>query len=101
MDQMYTNIYNRQPLTLAYEQLLELLVAIVDAELFEAVLAKYLKAVDVEDPNDGGVRDVGVGGGGVDGGVDLGHYPGEQLVVHGLQHAGVSSQPSHRGSVMV
>ena len=44
---MYTNIYNLHPLTLAYEQLLELLVAIVDAELFEAVLAKYLEAVDV------------------------------------------------------
>ena len=48
MDQMYTNIYNLHPLTLAYEQLLELLVAIVDAELFEAVHLERLEAVYVQ-----------------------------------------------------
>ena len=36
------------------EELLQLLVAIIDAELLEGVVVEDLEAVDVQDPDDGG-----------------------------------------------
>ena len=43
------------------EDLLQLLVAVVDAELLETVLAEDLETIDVEDANHGGVRNIGLG----------------------------------------
>ena len=65
--------------------MLKLFIAVVDAELLEAVFAEYLKAVDVKDPDHSGVWNIGVSGGGVYGGVDLGHDPGKKLVIHSLK----------------
>ena len=45
------------------KQLLQLLIAVVDAELLEAVLPEDLEAIDVKDPDDDGVWHVGVCGG--------------------------------------
>ena len=67
-----------------YEELLQLLIAVVDAELFEAVPPEDLEAVDVEDPDDGGIGHVGLRGGRVNRRVHLGHDPGEQPVIQRL-----------------
>ena len=56
--------------------MLKLFIAVVDAELLEAVFAKYFEAVDVKDPDHGRVWNIGVSGSGVYGRVDLGHDPG-------------------------
>ena len=65
--------------------MLKLFIAVVDAELLETVFAEYLKAVDVKDPDHSGVWNIGVSGGGVYGGVDLGHDPGKKLVIQSLE----------------
>ena len=64
---------------------MKLFIAVVDAELLEGVFAENLKAVDVKDPDHSRVWDIGVSGGGVYGGVDLGHDPREKLVIHCLE----------------
>ena len=72
--------------SLTNEQLLKFLIAVVDAELFKTVFAKNFKSVDIKNSNDGGVGDVGIGGGRVNGGVHLGYDPREQSVVEGLKY---------------
>jgi hypothetical protein len=62
------------------EELLQLFVGVVDAELFEAVELEDLKASDVEDANEAGALSLGA----VQGPVDPGHDPLEQPLVHGL-----------------
>ena len=74
--------------SLTNEQLLKLLIAVVDAELFKAVFTKNFKSIDIQNPNDGGVWDVGIGGGWVNGRVHLCNNPGEQPVVEGLKYEG-------------
>ena len=68
------------------EELLEFLVAVVDAELLEAVVVEDLEAVDVEDADDGVLGAVPPA---VllhlDGGVHLLDDPGEQALVDGLR----------------
>ena len=66
--------------------MLKLFIAVVDAELLEAVFAKYFEAVDVKDPDHGRVWNIGVSGSGVYGRVDLGHDPGKKLVIHRLKN---------------
>jgi hypothetical protein len=62
-----------------------LLVAIVDAKLLEAVVVKHLEAVNVEDADHGGLEmRLALCEGGVDGGVDVAHDPGEEAVVERL-----------------
>ena len=68
-----------------YEELLQFLVAVVDAKLFEAVPSENLESIDVEHPDDGGVGHVRLCGGGVNGCVHLTHNPGEQSVVQRLR----------------
>ena len=70
--------------------MLKLFIAVVDAELLEAVFAENLKAVDVKDPDHSRVWNIGVSGGGVYGGVDLGHDPREKLVIHCLELSYIS-----------
>ena len=45
--------------------MLKLFIAVVDAELLEAVFAENLKTIDVKNPDHSGVWNIGVGGGGV------------------------------------
>ncbi len=69
---------------LTYEKLLQFLIAIVDAKLFETVASENLEPVDVEDANDGGVGHVGLRRGGVNCRVHLAHDPREQPVIQRL-----------------
>ncbi len=69
---------------LTYKKLLQFLVAIVDAKLFETVAPENLEPVDVKDANDGGVGHVGLRGGGVNRRVHLAHDPREQPVIQRL-----------------
>ncbi len=69
---------------LTYEKLLQFLVAIVDAKLFETVATENLESVDVKDANDGGVGHVGLRRGGVNCRVHLAHDPREQPVIQRL-----------------
>lgn len=74
-------------MALTDEELLQFLVAVVDAELFETVGVKHLEPVDVEDPDDSSsflnIRHVYHW-------VDLVHNPGEQSIVHSLHEKTVS-----------
>ena len=72
--------------SLTNEQLLKLLIAVVDAELFKAVFTKNFKSVDIKNSNDGGVWNVSIRGGWVNGRVHLGNNPREQSVVEGLKY---------------
>ncbi len=69
---------------------MKLFIAVVDAELLETVFAEYLKAVDVKETEHSGVWNIGVSGGRVYGGVDLGHDPGKKLVIHRLKKLEIS-----------
>ena len=72
--------------SLTDEQLLKFLIAVVDAELFKTVFTKNFKSVDIENTNDGGVWNVGIGGGWVNGRVHLCYDPREQPVVESLKY---------------
>ncbi len=60
------------------EELLQLFVGVVDAQLLEAVELEDLKASDVEDANEAGTLSLGA----VQGPVDPGHDPLEEAFVH-------------------
>ena len=62
------------------EKLLELLVCVIDAELFKAVQLEDLKTGDIKDSNEGGSLTLGS----VQRPVDPHHDPLEQPLVHGL-----------------
>ena len=62
------------------EELLELLVGVVDAELFEAVEVEDLEAGNVEDADEGGALALGA----VQRPVDASHDPLEEALVHRL-----------------
>ncbi len=62
------------------EELLQLLVGVVDAELLEAVEVEDLEAGDIEDANEAGALALGA----VQAAVDAGDDPLEQALVGGL-----------------
>ena len=64
------------------EELLELLVGKVDAELLEAVDVEDLEASNVEDADEGGALALGA----VEGAVDAGDDPLEEPLVHRLRY---------------
>jgi hypothetical protein len=70
------------------EQLLKLLIAIVDAELLEAVRVEYLEPVDVQHSNDSASV---AGPNHINGCVYLAHDPREQSVIYGLQYDHVNT----------
>ena len=63
------------------EELLQLLVGVVDAELFEAVDVEDLESGDVEDADEGGALPLGA----VQRAVDAGDDPLEEPLVHRLR----------------
>ena len=64
------------------EELLELLVGVVDAELLEAVEAENLETGDVKDTDEGGALPLGP----VQGPVDPGHNPFEKTLKSSLSN---------------
>ena len=62
------------------EQLLQLLVGVVDAQLFKAVQFKDLETSDVKDANEAGALPLGA----IKRPVDPGDYPFEEALVGGL-----------------
>lgn len=64
------------------EELLELLVGVIDAELLEAVDVKDLESGNVEDADEGGALALGA----VEGAVDAGDDPLEEPLVHRLRY---------------
>jgi hypothetical protein len=106
----YKKENNSKRLNLTDEKLLEFFVAVVDTKLLETVAGENLEAVDVENADDGGVGNIGLRSGGVNGWVDLAHNPGEQPVIQRLNkgaHAPedglrvvLTENPTRRGSVL-
>jgi len=69
---------------LTYEELLQLLVAIVDAELFEAIRIKDLKAIDVKYSNDRVESRLGLATSEEYSTIYTGYDPGEKTIIDGL-----------------
>ncbi len=63
----YKKENNSKRLNLTDEKLLEFFVAVVDTKLLETVAGENLEAVDVENADDGGVGNIGLRSGGVNG----------------------------------
>ena len=72
------------------EEVLQVLVGVVDTQLFEAILLEILEPKDVEDGDD--VLDVLAGGLAADDLVQSGDEPGEQTGVKSLRHRITSVQ---------